>query len=174
MKKEDIDMSNTKNDFIHKSIDDATSTIRAMDIKSNVMMAFIGMIIFALIKIDAGNHVSPMMISAILWGMGTVVVFIYAVVLPRINPISELENVDDIINNDTDKRLFFPVEYRDFKQYFDNFSKASDDDLLKLLSLERLKLQIFIDKKIAYFKIGLYWGFIPFLVLVLINLINKV
>jgi len=167
-------MSTEKKDFIYKSIDDAISTIRAMDLKSNVMIAFIGAMIFALIKVGTEDSVSKLMIFSMLWGIGTVVVFIYAVVLPRINPISELENVDDIINNDTDKRLFFPIEYRDFKQYFDNFSKASDDDLLKLLSLERLKLQIFIDKKIAYFKIGLYWGFIPFLVLVLINLINKV
>ena len=167
-------MSNAKNDFIYKSIDDAIGTIRAMDIKSNVMMAFVGVMIFSLIKIDSENIASKLMIFSILWGLGTVVVFIYAVVLPRINPISELEHVEDIIKDDIDKRLFFPIEYIDFKTYFNNFSKASDDDLLKLLALERLKLQIFVDKKIAYFNIGLYWGFIPFLVLVLISLITKV
>ncbi len=162
-----------KNDFIYKSIDDAIGTIRAMDMKSNVMIAFIGVMIFALIKIDIDHNISKFMIFSIIWGLGTVIVFIYAVVLPRINPISELENVEDIIG-DTDKMLFFPMEYRDLKEYFNHFTQASDDDLLKLLSLERLKLQIFVDKKIAYFKIGLYWGFMPFLVLVLINLISKV
>jgi hypothetical protein len=167
-------MKNSKNDFIYKSIDDAIGTIRAMDMKSNVMIAFIGVMIFALIKIDANENVSKLMIFSILWGLGTVVVFIYAVVLPRLNPISELENVEDIINEDIDKRLFFPIEYRDFKKYFNNFNNTSDDNLLKLLSLERLKLQIFIDKKIGFFKIGLYWGFLPFLLLVFINLITKV
>ena len=173
-KEEIMDQNKTKNDFLHKSIDDAISTIRAMDIKSNVMIAFIGVIIFSLIRMDSTEDISGLTVFSIIWAIGTAIVFMYGVILPRINPLSEIKHVNDVIENDIEKKLFFPNDFKDLKNYFDSIDRSTDDSLLKILSLERLKQQVFIDKKIAYFKIGLYWGFVPFLILILINLITKI
>ncbi|ADV45875.1 hypothetical protein [Nitratifractor salsuginis] len=162
------DTEKAKLDFMYKSIDDAVSNIRAMDIKSNVLIAFIGVMVFAVIKINNDN-ISIIMALSILCGLGTAIVFVYGVVLPRVDPDIELYNVNEIINNDLDKKLFFPRKCKNLKLYYNNINNLGYNDFLKLLSYERLKLQIIFDKKTSYFKIGLTCLVIFFL-LILINL----
>lgn len=175
IKAEENDMSNEvkKEDFLYKSIDDATSTIRAMDMKSNVLMAFIGAIIFVLVRIQ-GEEICGFAIFTMLWGIGTAIGFIYGVVLPGFNPVNEIDNIDKLIINEDKKTLFFPFKIRSIDTYYSHFDSAKSDDLLKVLTLERLKLQVLIERKINFFKISLYWGGIPFLFFVLISLVKSV
>jgi hypothetical protein len=150
--------------FLYQSIEDATGTVKAIDRKSGIMMAFIGSVIFALVRTDIGT-LSCLTIFTTLWGIASAVAFIYTIVLPNLNLDNEIENFDMIMSDKDNRILFSPAYIRDIDNYYQRFTKVSTEDLVKILLFERLKLQVLIDRKTIFFKLDLYWGTLPFLVI---------
>ena len=143
-------------EFLYHTLEDARSSIRAMDMKSNIMSAICIGVLVAISKV--APHNSTLIVWTYLAGLFTIVLFMYGVILPRFNPQNNLKNLD----NDLKKTLYFPFQEKDYDTYIKDIKSIEDDDIVNILSFERLKLQVILEVKFNYFKIAIYWGVIPF------------
>ena len=156
-----------KKEFLYEAIEDSRSTIRAMDIKSHMISA---VILSAMIILSrTSDNITILETITYIAGFFTMGAFLYGTILPRFNPIDKIEEYNIIQNNYLS--LFFPIHQRNFSTYFSAIESLPDEDILKILALEKLKLQVIVDAKIDYFKIALYWFFGPFSVLLILSFI---
>lgn len=156
-----------KFNFLYKSIEDATSIIRAMDTKSNVISAIIIAIIFGISKLGF----SVLAIFTITLGIIVICGFIYGVVLPGFTPKINTENIN--LTKD-EQKLFFPYGQINVNDLFKSLQDASEETMQKVLLIERLKLQKLIERKIQFFKTTLYWGAFPFFIFTIVTFFSKI
>lgn len=143
-----------KINLLYKSIDDVVSSIRAFDLKSNILSALIIAILLVLSK----NDTTPTYI--IIVAFITISIFIFGVVSPRINPI---DNINNLATDENYQNIFFPIGKKDIKQYFEKFKNMDDNLIIKVLTFERLKLQIILEQKMKYFEYGTYFVMLFFI-----------
>ena len=160
-------MASEKFNFLYKSIEDATSIIRAMDTKSNVMNAIVIAIIFGISRLG----VSILTMITIIIGIITICWLLYGVVLPGFTPKVDIENMN---LSEEQEKLFFPHGQIDTSKLFEIFKNSTEETLQKVLYIERLKLQKLIERKIQLFKISLFWGALPFFFFSIITFLSKI
>jgi len=168
-----------KIEFLYKSIEDTQSTIRAIDIKASFMFVIVFLPITALKEIleigdllitTSGYYCFPIVLTIILWFISLYLLF---------KTIVSISNPAEQIGGDKPSGAFygaslFPLSKID---YFFNFpikSKkdineyvklipSNEDDLVKELSFEKIKLtyirEIKIHRSNLLFRATFYWLF---------------
>jgi hypothetical protein len=142
----ELNMENKIN-LLYKSIDDAVSSIRAFDLKANILSA---MIIAILLVLSRGGDM-PLYISTL--AFITIVLLILGVVNARVSPSKDISGIGTIDNH---KEVFFPYGQRSIGELYDKYESLDDETIIKVLVYERLKLQVILEKKAKYFKYGIF------------------
>ena len=160
-----INNSNKKIEFLYNSITDAREIIKIVDTKSNILVALIITSFIFLIKLKISIYFKMLIIII---GITTLLFLFYKVIFARFNPIKKLNN---ITLNKEYLYLFFPVNTKDFNKYTQNILNISEEDIIKVLALERLKLQIIIEEKIKNFNFAVKYLFCIFIIIFILAII---
>ncbi len=156
---------NKKIEFLYHSINDAREIIKIVDIKSNVLVALIITSFIFIYKLKVDIYIKALIIII---GIITLFFLFYKVIFARFNPIEKLNNVT---LNKAYLNLFFPVNKKNFKEYVKNILEITEEDIIKILALERLKLQIIVEEKIKNFNFAVKYLFCIFVLILMIAII---
>ncbi|WP_457564747.1 hypothetical protein [Caminibacter sp.] len=155
-----------KIEFLYKSIEDIRSSIRALDTKSNFVIAFVIGIFFVYIKMT-NKLFNCLSVIFFIFGFLTIITLFYFVINSRINPKEKI-----VYHKEKDNFMeFFPINLKNFSDYYQMINSMDKDKILKILSFERLKLQIIFHEKNFWYKIAIYCFQIPFFIFFILELI---
>ncbi|NYB72820.1 hypothetical protein HZF24_01550 [Sedimentibacter hydroxybenzoicus DSM 7310] len=166
-----------KTEFIYKAIDDATNNIRYIDTKVASIFVIIGLITTMFISLGKDtllvyNHFRCIPIHGCIIGF-SILLYLIAIVISAIygfKTLKALENPCDFIKfEDTDKKsLWYLLNSSDNKisisvdEYLKKINIINNDDLIKMISIELMKVSAIRNFKIEKINKSIFWFKISF------------
>jgi len=178
-----------KTEFIYKAIDDATNNIRFIDTKVASIFVIIGIITTMFISLGdeillVYNHFRGIPIHNCLIGF-SILLYLISIIISAIygfKTLKALENPCDFIKlEDFDKKnLWYLLNGSDSKvsigvnEYFEEINNLKEDNLIRMISIELMKVSAIrnfkiekINKSIFWFKISFFSILVPILYIVI-------
>lgn len=158
MPKNKIDpLDQIKLEFMYKSFDDGVNILKAIDLKCQLMMAFIGITLVPLFEsYEKLTYKDVTFIDKLL--LISVLISIILLLLVIKEKFHDSQN----LTSNKDLQLFFPKKYdramtvdKYYKEQSDQLKKASINNLIDNMVYEKLKFQREFYKKITQFRLAI-------------------